>query len=221
MIDVVRNNDEDISERIRLIMRLRRSGVTDARVLSAIEAIPREIFVPDSFRDRAYDDTALPIASGQTISQPTVVAWMTWALNVGARMRVLEIGTGSGYQAAILAKLARRVYTIERHRELLREAEKRFAILRLNNISAKPGDGAKGWKEGAPFDRIIVTAAAGEVPATLLEQLAPGGVMVIPVGGQAAHQILLRLSKDKDGNVISEHLMNVRFVPLVEGKPQE
>jgi protein-L-isoaspartate(D-aspartate) O-methyltransferase len=198
-------------------MQLRRSGINDTAVLSAMENVPRELFVEDAFREHVWDDTALPIACGQTLSQPTVVAWMTAALDLKPSMRVLEIGTGSGYQAAILARLARRVYTIERHRDLLEQATARFHQLRLTNIVTKHGDGAKGWKETAPFDRIIVTAAAAEVPATLLAQLANGGVMVIPVGNNVADQILLRISKDEAGNISTQHLMNVRFVPLVEG----
>lgn len=205
------------NDKIRLLMRLRREGVTDTRVLSAIESVPREVFVDERFRDQAYEDTALPIDSGQTISQPTVVAWMTWALQVGERMKVLEIGTGSGYQAAILSKLCRRLYTVERHKDLLRQAEKRFEELRLRNITTRAGDGSKGWKEVAPFDRIIVTAAAGEVPKALLEQLSIGGVMVVPVGEQGSEQILLRIQRTEDG-FDTQHLMNVRFVPLVGEK---
>jgi protein-L-isoaspartate(D-aspartate) O-methyltransferase len=209
---------DEVSNRIRLLMTLRNNGICDTAVLSAIEHTPREMFVEDAFREHAYDDTALPISSGQTISQPTIVAWMTSALNIEPPMRVLEIGTGSGYQAAVLARLARRVYTIERHRDLLTQAEERFKKLKLTNLVTKRGDGSKGWKEAAPFERIIVTAAAKEVPAVLLEQLAPGGIMVIPVGGSVADQILLRIRKDAEGKIETQHLMNVRFVPLVEGK---
>ena len=198
-------------------MKLRTGGITDTHVLNAFEYTPRELFVEDTFIEHAYDDTALPIACGQTISQPTIVAWMTSALEIGPSMRVLEIGTGSGYQAAILARLARRVYTIERHRDLLAQAEERFKDLKLTNIVTKRGDGSKGWKEAAPFERIIVTAAAVEIPAVLLEQLTPGGVMVVPVGSSVADQILLRIRKLEDGSITTEHLMNVRFVPLVEG----
>lgn len=206
-----------VSNRIRLLMKLRTCGVSDTSVLSAMENTPRELFVEEAFRDHAYDDTALPIASGQTISQPTVVAWMTWALDVKPRMRVLEIGTGSGYQAAILARLCRRLYTIERHRDLLAQAEERFRTLKLNNIVTKRGDGSKGWKEAAPFDRIIVTAAASEVPQTLIDQLAPGGIMVVPIGNATGAQALFRIHKDEDGSTRSEQLMDVRFVPLVQG----
>jgi protein-L-isoaspartate(D-aspartate) O-methyltransferase len=206
---------ETLPERIRLLMKLRNSGITDTRVLSAIESIPREVFVPPAFRDKAYEDTALPIESGQTISQPSVVAWMSWALQVSDRMRVLEIGTGSGYQAAVLAKLCRMVYTIERHKELLEVAQMRFKQLKMMNIMTMSGDGSKGWKIAAPFDRIIVTAAAGVVPVTLLDQLAVGGIMVIPVGS-STEQILLRIEKTPEG-IKQQHLMSVRFVPLVEG----
>jgi protein-L-isoaspartate(D-aspartate) O-methyltransferase len=207
---------DEVSNRIRLVMKLRTSGINDVDVLAAIENVPREMFVEEAFREHAYEDTALPIASGQTISQPSVVAWMTWALELESRMRVLEIGTGSGYQAAILARLARRVYTIERHRDLLSMAEARFKQLKLTNIVTKHGDGSRGWKETAPFDRIMVTAAAGEVPAILLEQLAPGGIMVVPVGKNVADQILLRIRKAEDGAISTQHLMNVRFVPLID-----
>jgi len=208
--------EETLPERIRLLMKLRNAGVTDTRVLSAMESIPREMFVPDSFRDKAYEDTALPIDSCQTISQPSVVAWMTWALSVSDRMRVLEIGTGSGYQAAILSRLCRMVYTVERHKDLLRVAEGRFKALHLTNILTQAGDGSKGWKVAAPFDRIIVTAAAHAVPAALIEQLAEGGVMVIPVGSDT-EQLLLRIEKTSEG-IKQQHLMDVRFVPLVEGR---
>lgn len=207
---------ESVSDRIRLIMKLRNSGINDVDVLAAMENVPREMFVEEAFREHAYDDTALPIASGQTISQPTVVAWMTSALEMEPRMRVLEIGTGSGYQTAILAKLARRIYTIERHRDLLTQAEERFQALKYTHIVTRCGDGSKGWKEVAPFERIIVTAAAAEIPAVLLEQLTPGGVMVVPVGTNVTDQILLRIRKGEDGTISTQHLMNVRFVPLVE-----
>lgn len=206
-----------LPNRLRLLMQLRNSGIRSTAVLSAIEQIPRELFVEETFQDHAYDDTALPIAQGQTISQPSVVAAMTQALEIAPRMRVLEIGTGSGYQAAILSKLSRKVYTIERHKELLHLAESRFRELGITNIIAMRGDGSKGWKEAAPFERIMVTAAAASVPDVYLEQLAPGGVMVIPVGESVADQTLMRLRKSKDGDITSEALMAVRFVPLVKG----
>lgn len=204
--------------RIRLVMELRREGITDTRVLSAIERIPREAFVPPAFHDRAYDNTALPIGEGQTISQPAVVAYMTQELKLGARMKVLEIGTGSGYQAAVLSKLCRRVYTIERHRALLAEAEERFKALRLHNITTRLGDGAKGWPEQAPLDRIIVTAAAEAIPEALVGQLAPGGIMVLPAGARPDEQRLLRVRRTEDGYDVDE-LWPVRFVPLVSDEP--
>lgn len=210
------------ANRIRLIMELRGKGITDAKVLGAIERVPREAFVPETFMDQAYEDMALPIGSGQTISQPAVVAFMTQELQIGDRMKILEIGTGSGYQAAVLAKLCRRLYSIERHRELLLEAERKFRELRINNVTAKTGDGTKGWPEQAPFDRIIVTAAATrDVPQALLDQLAPDGLMIAPMGDTARDQHLYRFRFDADGNPEREKMWPVRFVPLVgddEGK---
>ena len=207
-------------QRIRLIMELRSQGIVDTAVLAAVERVPREAFVPDSFAEHAYENTALPIGMGQTISQPSVVAFMTQALELTDRMKVLEIGTGSGYQAAILAKLARRVYTIERHRALLREAEKRFAQLRLRNIVTKVGDGAKGWPEQAPFDRILVTAAATEMPPALVEQLAVGGILIAPIGTKRGDQNLIRLRRTETG-AEQETLWAVRFVPLVSEAAEE
>lgn len=206
----------DDTRKIRLIMELRQSGITDTGVLSALERIPREEFVLSNFSDQAYENTALPIEQGQTISQPYVVAFMTRALELGPRMRVLEIGTGSGYQAAVLSKLCRRVYTVERYRSLLRQAEERFWKLGLHNIVTKFGDGHRGWPEQAPFERIIVTAAASEVPEALKEQLAVGGVMVIPVGQSGANQDVIRICRSEEG-YSSDRLLPVRFVPLVEG----
>ena len=208
------------TKKVRLIMELRAAGITDARVLGAIERVSREAFLPETFRDRAYDNVALPVGHGQTISQPQVVTRMTEALEVGARHKVLEIGTGSGYQAAILAKLCRRVFTIERYRDLLKTAEERFAALRIHNITTRLGDGAKGWPEQAPFDRIIVTAAASEVPPALLKSLGEGGIMVIPVGEERRDQRLLRIRR-KGEETVTEELGPVRFVPLVEGLPRE
>jgi protein-L-isoaspartate(D-aspartate) O-methyltransferase len=202
--------------KIRLIMELRGDGITDTRVLSAIERVDREAFVPEDVRQQAYDNTALPIGSGQTISQPYVVAFMTQALHVGERMKVLEVGTGSGYQAAVLSHLCRRVYTIERHRPLLRQAEKAFQALGIANIATRYGDGFEGWPEQAPFERIIVTAAADDIPEKLIEQLAVGGVMVIPVGGFAADQYIQRITRSESG-LKTEILLPVRFVPMVHG----
>ena len=196
-------------------MKLRKCGITDTAVLSAMEKIPREEFIPPMFHDQAYEDTALPIGRGQTISQPLVVAMMTQELRVNDRHKVLEIGTGSGYQAAILAKLCRRVYSIERHRPLLALAEQRFNALRLRNITCKAGDGMKGWIEQAPFDRIIVTAAAGdEAPPALLDQMSIGGIMVIPMGRDKASQFIYRVTRTEEGYGY-EKLMPVRFVPLL------
>lgn len=205
--------------KIELIMKLRNQGVRDVRVLEALERIPRELFVPEMLALDAYADEAMPIACGQTISQPFVVAFMTDRLQVSARMKVLEIGTGSGYQTAILSLLCRRVYTIERHRSLLAGAQARFDHLGLTNITTMLGDGFKGWPAQAPFDRIIVTAAAGELPEALLEQLANGGIMIVPVEGERGQE-LLRVTKEIEGNRI-EKLLDVRFVPLVEGLPRD
>ena len=207
------------NKQARLIMELRAAGITDVRVLGALERVPREMFLPDTFRDRAYENVALPIGHGQTISQPLVVAHMTEALAPGERHKVLEIGTGSGYQAAVLARLCRRVFTIERHRDLLRAAEQRFQALRIHNIVTRHGDGSKGWPEQAPFERILVTAAAAEVPPVLLDSLADGGVMVIPVGDVHRDQILLRITRQGD-QFQREELSPVRFVPLVAGLPR-
>jgi protein-L-isoaspartate(D-aspartate) O-methyltransferase len=200
--------------RIRLVMDLRAAGVTDVGVLSAIERTPREQFVPEALRDQAYANTALPIACGQTISQPLVVGLMTQALRLDRTMRVLEIGTGSGYQAAILARLCRRVYTIEVHRPLYEDAEARFRALRINNVTARLGDGGRGWPEAAPFDRVLLTCAATEVPAALLGQLRPDGAMVLPLGGQGRAQELVRVTRTETGYA-TEPLGGVRFVPFV------
>jgi len=201
---------------IRLIMELRKQGITDSKVLGAIERVPREAFVPETFRDQAYENTALPIGSGQTISQPAVVAFMTQELKIGNRMKILEVGTGSGYQAAVLAKLCRRLYSIERHRDLLLEAEQKFRDLRINNITAKSGDGTKGWPEQAPFDRIIVTAAATtDIPHALLDQLALDGIMIAPMGTTARDQHLYRFTFDTEGALQREQMWPVRFVPLI------
>ena len=203
------------ARKIRLIMQLRRSGVTETAVLAVIERLPREAFVPRSFLDQAYEDMALPIGSGQTISQPLVVAMMTQALELHDRLKVLEVGTGSGYQAAVLSRLVRRVYTIERHRALLHEAEARFHQLGLHNITTRAGDGTKGWPEQAPFDRILVTAAAdGDIPQTLTDQLALGGVMVVPLGNDRRDQRVYRIRRTETG-LQREELWPVRFVPLL------
>lgn len=200
----------------QLIFALRQSGVTDARVLEAIERTPRHLFVDRAFRDRAWENIALPIACGQTISQPSIVAIMTQALGVTPRCKVLEVGCGSGYQAAILARLARRVYAIERHRPLAQEAQARFRTLDLSNVQVKVGDGTLGWTEQAPFDRIMVTAAAEDMPSLLIQQLRVGGIMVLPVGQTDDVQNLIRVVKTEAGLEFTE-LAAVRFVPLIEG----
>jgi protein-L-isoaspartate(D-aspartate) O-methyltransferase len=207
--------------RDRLIDRLRAGGITDERVLNAIRTVPRHLFVDEALATRAYEDTALPIGHGQTISQPWVVARMTAALFEGelaARTtprRVLEIGTGSGYQGAILAALGMEVYTVERIGELLRTARKRFRTLGFN-VRSKHDDGRIGWPEQAPFDAIVVTAAAPVLVDALTEQLAPDGVLVAPVGGSAG-QSLMRLHKDSAGVVTNTTLASVVFVPLLSG----
>ena len=202
-------------EKARLTMALRGMGVVEADVLSAIEQVPRELFVPTALRDHAYENASLPIAMEQTISQPYIVARMTAALELTGRERVLEIGTGSGYQAAILSFLCRRVYSIERLRPLLVEAETQFRRLRITNITTKVGDGARGWPEGAPFDRIILTCAPASIPEALLNQLKTGGIMVAPEGRDRA-QALVTVRRTETG-FEKEGLLPVKFVPLVEG----
>ena len=214
-------DDEDPRHRIgRLILALRSQGVIDPKVLDAIEATPRELFVPELFQDRSWEDSALPIACGQTISQPFIVGLMTQALEVEPRHRVLEIGTGSGYQTAVLARLARYVYTVERYRTLLAEAEARLKKLDLLNVITRFGDGGEGWPEQAPFDRIMVTAAAPSEPKRLIAQLKPTGILVAPVG-RGAVQSLVRYVGDGEGAFRREPLGEVRFVPLVEGVARE
>ncbi len=211
---------------IALVMALRKQGIIDARVLSAIERTPRDLFVGEAFSHAAYDNSALPIACGQTISQPYVVAVSTEALAVNETMRVLEIGTGSGYQAAVLAQLCRRVYSIERHRSLHLEAERRFKALRIPNIATKLGDGFQGWPEQAPFDRILLTAAVTEVPQALIEQLKPGGILVAPIGDQPDSnlesncQLLTKMIRTETG-LKKEALISVVFVPMLPGMPQD
>ncbi len=215
-------NDDDAARRearMRFVYTLRSRGVTDARVLSAMERIDRSAFVTGIFTDRAYEDTPLPIACGQTISQPSVVALMTEALGAGPRDKVLEVGTGSGYQAAILAQLARRVYTVERYRTLAAQARSVFETLGVANVVCMVADGSFGLPDQAPFDRIIVTAAAEDPPGPLLAQLKIGGSMVIPVGQSDTVQNLIRVRR-LDTGFEYEELRAVRFVPLVEGLGQ-
>lgn len=202
------------SRKIRLILELRRHGVTDTKVCAVIERLPRELFVPETFLDQAYENTALPIGCHQTLSAPVVVGRMTQALELNERMKVLEVGTGSGYHAAVLSKLCRRVYTVERHRELLEEAEQRLNGLGLTNITCKLGDGTLGWPEQAPFERIVVTAAAMDVPPVLASQLAAGGLMVVPVDDGVGDPRLLRVRRDAQG-LETEDLGPIRFVPLI------
>ena len=189
-------------------------GISDPSVLQVMRELPREMFVPDAFRDRAYENSPLPIGLHQTISQPTVVAMMTEALELNDLSKVLEIGTGCGYQTSVLARLARRVYTIERHRPLQQEAEERFHALGFTNIVTRCGDGSKGWPEQAPFSRIIVTAAAIDIPEVLLSQLDDDGIMVVPVGLEERVQSLVKVTKSA-GDVRTEDLGPVRFVPLI------
>lgn len=204
-------------ERImQFVFSLRSKGVTDERVLMAMERTDRRAFIEGHFSDRAYDDMPLPIASGQTISQPSVVARMTQALNVGPRDTVLEVGTGSGYQAAVLSHLARRVYTVDRFRRLTDAAQKRFQALDLSNITVFNADGSHGLPGQAPFDRILVTAAAEDPPGPLLAQLRMGGIMVVPVGQSDTVQTLIKVTRTEDG-LNYEELSPVRFVPLIEG----
>ncbi len=211
----------DIAERkMRFLYALRSKGVTDSRVLNAMEKIDRGPFIKGLFAERAYEDMPLPIGCGQTISQPSIVGLMTQALDVHPRDVVLEVGTGSGYQAAILAQLARRVYTIDRHRRLVREAQEIFNALKLVNVTSVSGDGSFGLPDQAPFDRIIVTAAAEDPPGPLLAQLKIGGIMVVPVGQSDAVQTLIKVTRLERG-FDYEELRPVRFVPLVEGMASE
>lgn len=206
--------DQRTEGMMRLIYTLRSNGVTDKRILDAIERTPREFFLDRAFQDRAFDDIPLPIACGQTISQPSIVALMTQALEVTPRCKVLEVGCGSGYQAAILARLARRVYAMERHRPLVRQARARIDALALSNIQILTGDGSLGWSDQAPFDRILLTAAAEDPPKELIAQLKVGGIMVLPVGQSDEMQQLIKIEKTEQG--INYHeLIDVRFVPLL------
>lgn len=207
----------DAAERtMRFLYGVRSHGVTDARTLGAMEAVDRGAFVTGVFSVRAYDNTPLPISCGQTISQPGVVGLMTQALDVQPRDKVLEVGTGSGYQAAILARLARRVYTVDRHRQLVDEARARFDALGLVNVTALHCDGSRGLPAQAPFDRILVTAAAEDPPGPLLAQLRMGGIMVLPVGQSDAVQRLIKVTRGAEGFDYDE-FQEVRFVPLLEG----
>jgi len=201
---------------MQFLFALRSKGVTDGRVLTAMEKTDRAIFIKGHFADRAYEDMPLPIACGQTISQPSVVGLMTQALQVNPRDKVLEVGTGSGYQAAILSHLARRVYTVDRHKPLIDDARATFQALDITNLTAFTADGSHGLPEQAPFDRILVTAAAEDPSGPLLAQLKVGGIMVLPVGQSDSVQSLIRVTRNDTGFEYEE-LRPVRFVPLLEG----
>ena len=205
---------------MEFLLTLRRRGISDQAVLRAMDEVPREYFVETSFARSAYADQALPIACGQTISQPYVVAYMTEQLNVGPTHRVLEIGTGSGYQAAVLSRLAREVVTIERYRTLADQARARLKALGYDNVEIVAGDGFAGMPERAPFDRIIVTAAAETIPETLMAQLADDGIMILPLGSHQGSQHIIKLTKLQTGTQ-REDLIPVRFVPMLPGQAQE
>jgi protein-L-isoaspartate(D-aspartate) O-methyltransferase len=211
---------DDSVGRMQFMLTMRRRGIGDAAVLRALDEVPREHFVGTEFHDAAYADQALPIACGQTISQPYVVAYMTEQLRVQPAHRVLEVGTGSGYQAAILSRLAGQVVSIERYRTLAEAAQGRLATLGYRNVEVRVGDGLAGAPDRAPFDRIVVTAAAEEVPSALVGQLADGGVMLLPLGPHGGVQRLVRLTKRGD-DLQREELIGVRFVPLLPGQARE
>jgi protein-L-isoaspartate(D-aspartate) O-methyltransferase len=211
---------DDSVGRMQFLLTMRRRGIGDANVLRALDEVPREHFVTKDYQDAAYSDRALPIACGQTISQPYVVAYMTEQLDVRPEHKVLEIGTGSGYQAAIISRLAREVVSIERYRTLADEARARMETLGYQNVEIRTGDGLAGASDKAPFDRIIVTAAAESVPEALTEQLAEGGVMLLPLGPHGGVQHLVRVAKSGD-ELEEEQLLGVRFVPLLPGQARE
>lgn len=198
----------------RLVEKLAANGISDERVLQMIETTPRHLFMPDSLAHKAYENTALPIGNGQTISQPLMVASMTQLLSQHGCQRVLEIGTGSGYQTAVLAQLVEHVFSVERIGELQYQAKRRLKKLDLHNVSMRHGDGWQGWASKAPFDGIIVTAAASDIPTALLQQLADGGIMIIPVGtSQQRLYVIRRFGDDFE----QKQLADVKFVPLVPG----
>jgi protein-L-isoaspartate(D-aspartate) O-methyltransferase len=206
--------------RMEFLLTLRRRGIGDAAVLRAMDEVPREHFVPSDFAEGAYADQALPIACGQTISQPYVVAYMTEQLELQPHHKVLEIGTGSGYQAAVLSRIAREVWSVERYRTLAESARVRLETLGLTNVHVVVGDGMKGLPEQAPFDRIIVTAAAEEIPDALFDQLGPDGILLSPVGPHDDTQVIVRYRNRRDG-LTAEDLIAVRFVPLLAGQARE
>ena len=200
-----------------LLLDLKQQGISDIKILNIIEHIDRSLFIDTNLKEKSNLNVALPIDCGQTISQPLVVAHMTQTLDISKKMRVLEIGTGSGYQSLVLSKLSRFVYTIERHNILLKKAKNLLQSLEINNVFFKHADGGLGWSEQAPFDRIIVTASAPEIPTKLLSQLVDNGIMVIPVGEDNDNQVLKKIIKKGDSFIV-KNIMNVRFVPLLEGK---
>tara|TARA_B100000989_G_scaffold260783_1_gene211500 strand:- start:1403 stop:2044 length:642 start_codon:yes stop_codon:yes gene_type:complete len=206
----------DKKKLLNLLFELKKNGI-NKEVLKAIEYIPRNLFLEKSIKSKSFMNIALPIDCGQTISQPLVVATMTQELELHKNVRILEIGTGSGYQTAILSQLSRFIYTIERFRTLKIKAEKIFKFLNLNNIFTKHNDGGMGWPEQQPFDRILVTASAPEIPNPLLNQLSDDGIMIIPIGEENTDQMLIKIKK-KNGNLEKKNLLKVRFVPLLEGK---
>jgi protein-L-isoaspartate(D-aspartate) O-methyltransferase len=207
-------------ERAAMIERtIVRRGVADSRVLAAMQAVPREAFVRPGNEDRAYSDDALPILAGQTISQPYIVAWMTEQARIGPNDTVLEVGAGSGYAAAVLAHVAGRVCTIERHGKLAREAAERLRLLGYDTVEVRHGDGTQGWPERAPFDAVLVAAAGAAIPGALLAQLKPGGRLIMPVGDTPIRQFLVRWTKTGDNAFQQDRLGGVAFVPLVEGMP--
>jgi protein-L-isoaspartate(D-aspartate) O-methyltransferase len=208
-------------ERMEFQLTLRRRGISDQAVLRAMDEVPREHFVSAELADNAYADQALPIACGQTISQPYVVAYMTEHLELESRHRVLEIGTGSGYQTAVLSRIVREVVSIERYRTLADAARSRLKTLGYANVTILTGDGFAGAPDRAHFDRIMVTAAAERIPDTLVEQLADGGKMVLPLGPRKGPQSLVKLTKSPSGELAREELIPVRFVPLVPGQARE
>jgi protein-L-isoaspartate(D-aspartate) O-methyltransferase len=211
----------DDIERMEFQLALRRRGISDQAVLRAMDEVPREYFVASGFADSAYADQALPIACGQTISQPYVVAYMTEQLELEPQRRALEVGTGSGYQTAILSRLAAEVVSIERYRTLADAARERLKTLGFGNVTVRAGDGMAGAPDLAPFDRIIVTAAAEEIPDALAAQLAAGGKMVVPVGPRDGAQYIVKLTKQANGELTREDLIAVRFVPLLPGQARE
>ena len=205
------------SKKFDLLMELKKNGVSDKSVLNVIEIVDRSLFVDENLKQKSNLNIALPIDCGQTISQPLVVAHMTQSLNLNNKLRVLEVGTGSGYQSLILSKLSRFVYTVERYSSLKKKAEILLKGLGVNNVFFKHADGGLGWNEQAPFDRIIVTANAPEIPKKLVDQLVDNGIMIIPIGDDYSPQVLKKVIK-RENKILVENLMQVRFVPLVEGK---